>query len=274
MPAWLKEPEADTSLLARYGRAALAWGGALVAIAAVAAGAMWLRGEQKAHSELDAIAMSSRAADAAIAAAPAPAVVPERRKVTVPPLVTLAPPDGAAVAARPVAAVPAAPAAAPGVPAVQAAAAAPAPVIAEAPAVAPVTVAPAPGPAPARLSPAKPRVKPAAKAPARTLAAAKWPPTPSRKMPLAQNVLPKVKGKAPAATKGKLAVAAKKGAVKPRKVAAAARPKAPPKKVAGIMLPPPKARAVQLPAPREYPRDPVPIPRSCAKGELARDCAN
>lgn len=269
IPAWLKEPEADPSLLARYGRPALAWGAALVAIAAVAAGAMWLRGEQKAHSELDAIAMSSRAADAAIAAAPAPAVVPERRNVTVPPLVTLAPPGGVAPGSTT-----GAPVSDRNLPAL----AVQAPVVTEAPAVAPVTVAPTPRAAPVkRPVVAKAPVKRAAKAPARKLAATKWPPAPSRTMPLAQNVVPKVKGKATATPKRKLAAAARKakGAAKPRpKVLAAAARKAQAKKAAGAALPPQKLRTAQAPAPREYPRDPVPIPRSCARGELARDCAN
>lgn len=258
MPAWLREPAAEPSLAARYGRQALIWGAALLAVGGVAAGGLYLRNEQKAHSELDAIAMSSRAADAAvISGIPAEPVVPAPRTITVPPLVTL-PPDGSKPATPPVP-----PQAAP------AAAVAPEVKTVE---VKTADVAPAPKPAKKPvLAKAVPK-KQAEKAPARALTAAKWPPKPSRKMPLAQNVLPKPKGKAAAAAKPKLAAAKK--AIKPVRTAAL-KPKAAPKKVAGTMLPPPKTRVAAAPPPaREYPRDPVPIPRSCAKGELARDCAN
>ncbi len=274
MPAWLREPDAEPSLVARFGRQALMWAAALVAVGAVAAGAMYLRKEQKAHSELDAIAMSSRTADAAvISAVPPETVVPAPRNITVPPLVTL-PPEEGKVATPPVpAALTPANTTPPDVKTVDAT-----------PAVKTVDVTPAVKPAakPAAKPASKPALaktapKPAARATARTLTAAKWPPSPSRKLPLAQNVVPKPKGKALAGQKGKVMAAAPKKGAKPLRTAAVkpkVQPKAAQKRVAGVMLPAPKQRATELPAPREYPRDPVPIPRSCAKGELARDCAN
>ena len=287
MPAWLKEPEPQPSVL---GRRVLAWGAALIAVAALAAGGLWLRDEQNSRIELDAIAKSSRAADAAIATAgqqapamikpkpgaSAPAALPsngapvdataliERKPSTLPPLVTLPPEQAGAAANAPVPAPVSAtiPAPVPGA-AAQMPAQPPAPVVAASPdrvaRVAPV--APAARPASKLVTRAAPQTvakvppKVAVKAPVRTLRAAPWPPAPSRKLPLAQNVLPK-----PVAKPKRQAVlvapkeAPKKAALqlKPKVAAVATASRAPvkavPKKVA-LARPAGKARAVP-PAPR------------------------
>lgn len=314
MPAWLKESEPQPSML---GRRVLAWGAALLAVGALAAGGLWLRDEQKSRVELETIAKSSRAADAAIAAAapalterkpgasspvvsPPPAGAPadataliERKPSTLPPLVTL-PPEQTGVAAH---------APVPG----------PAPVLVPGPGPAPVPAASAPS-APERAAPviaarpepvvplarpaktvskptapvgAKAAPKMAVTAPVRTLRAAAWPPAPSRKLPLAQNVIPKATAK----TKRQAAAEAQKKAslqLKPKLAATRDPVKAVPKKTAlarpaakgrvgapvprahavvlpprqraltppaprerGVMLPPPREREVVLPAPRE-----------------------
>ncbi|MBC7455214.1 MAG: hypothetical protein H7335_16260, partial [Massilia sp.] len=281
MPAWLKEPEPQPSML---GRRALAWGAALVAVAALAAGGLWLRDEQKSRVELDAIARSPRAADAAIATAAqapapietkagasAPAVVPsngapvdataliERKPSTLPPLVTLPPEQAGAAANAPVPAPVSAPAPVPGAaapmpaqPPAPVVAAGPEPVAPAAPVARPASK-PVTRPAPQIVAKAPPKV--AVKAPVRTLRAAPWPPAPSRKLPLAQNVLPKPAAKpkrqaalvTPQETPKKVALQ-----VKPKLAAVAAASRAPgkgaPKKVA-LVRPAAKVRAVP-PAPR------------------------
>lgn len=294
MPAWLKEPEPQPSFMSRFARPMLIGGAILVAVAALAGGGMWLQEENKTKKELEAIARSSRDAD--LGGPPPVARLEERKPSTVPPMVTLPPEAGKNVetivtdrkptslpplVTLPPEQVKTDPAAAPASP----------PVVPEAPGKAPaVAVAVA---AAADVPPAAPAFKPvikkpvvkkplvakapakAAKVPQRTLAAATWPPPPSRKLALAQNVVPK-----PVVKK----------VVRPVKAKPAVAVKAKPKQVAGVMLPPPRVRpalqervvtlppprerAITLPPPRDYPRDPVPVPRSCGKGELARDCAN
>ncbi|MBC7685932.1 MAG: hypothetical protein H7176_11975, partial [Bdellovibrionales bacterium] len=308
MPAWLKEPEPQPSML---GRRVLAWGAALVAVAALAAGGLWLRDGQKSRVELDAVARSSRAADPAIAtAAPAsPALneskarasaasalppngapvdataLIERKPSTLPPLVALPPEQAGAAGTAPVPApVPAL------VPAPAAGATAPIPAVSPAPVVAarPETAVPVARPAsksvtrPSAPGVAKASAKAAVQAPVRTLRAATWPPAPSRKLPLAQNVIPKPGAKLKrqavleAPKKTALQVKPKVGAVAaplrapvkavPKKVALA-RPAAkaravpiapranpvtlPPPRERAVMLPPPRERAVTLPPPRE-----------------------
>lgn len=88
MPAGLKVPDASPSPRQRRGRgrAALAWGAAL---AAVVAGALWLRSEQDTHGAMQALAMNSRAGMSAVPAAAPLAGAPQAD--TRPPLVLLPP---------------------------------------------------------------------------------------------------------------------------------------------------------------------------------------
>ena len=300
MPAWLNEPESQPSFVSRFARPVL-WGGAiLVAVGVLAGGGLWLQQENETKKELEAIARSSRDAD--LGGPPPVASLEERKPSTVPPMVTLPPeagknvetvvPDRKPTSLPPLVTLPPEqvegaktdPAAAPvppqltqGAPATGVAVAGV--VVAAAADAAPV--APAPKPVVKKPVVKKPLVAKApakvAKVPQRTLAAAKWPPPPSRKLALAQNVVPKpVAKKVPRPVKATPAVAAKAQA-KPKQVAGVMLP--PPRVRPAVQervvtLPPPRARAITLPPPRDYPRDPVPVPRSCGKGELARDCAN
>ena len=296
MPAWLKEPEAQPSFVARYARPALLGGAILVAVAALAGGGLWLQQEQKTKKELEAIARSSRDAD--LAGPPPVARLEERSPGTVPPMVTLPPEAGKNVETivpnrkptslpplvtlppEQVDSVKTEPAAAPVTPPIMPGATSKAPAVNGAAAEV-VPVAPAP-----KSVVKKPVVKKTlvatapvkvTKVPQRTMAAAKWPPPPARKLALAQNVVPKPvlkKATRPLKAKAKTPALAK---AKPKQVAGVMLPPPrvrPPLQERVVTLPPPRARAITLPPPREYPRDPVPVPRACGKGELARDCAN
>ena len=294
MPAWLKEPEARPSFVARYARPMLLGGAILVAVAALAGGGLWQQQEQKTKKELKAIARSSRDAD--LAGPPPVASLEERAPGTVPPMVTLPPEAGKNVetivsdrkptSLPPLVTLPPEqvdrvktdPAAPPVTLPVTPGAPGKAPAVAVAAADV-VPVAPAPKPVLKKPVVKKPLVAKApvkaTKVPQRTLAAAKWPPPPARKLALAQNVVPKpVAKKVPRPVKAKPAIAAK---AKPKQVAGVMlRPPRvrPPLQERVVTLPPPGARAITLPPSRDYPRDPVPVPRACGKGELARDCAN
>ncbi len=301
MPAWLKESEARPSFGVRHG-AKLMWGAALIAIAGVAGGALWLQQEQKASQELAALARSSQSADLggppAVAhleerqsgAVPAMQTLPpeggkndataliDRKPTTLPPLVTL-PPEQTGIKPVPASDVPPA----------TIAAAAPATVATVVAGAAAAAAADKPAPLP-KARPVKPVVKPVLakaaskppKAAQRALVATRWPPPPARKLVLAQNVVPKKAGKgAPAVRKGPTLVKLKPISAAKAKPVLAAKAKPKPRREAGIMLPPPRAKAplqekvVTLPAARPaVQRDPVPVPRPCGKGELARDCAN
>lgn len=262
MPAWLREPQAKPPLLARYGRPMMVWSGVLVMVGVVAAGGLWLQGERDTHSELQAIANSSRAADAAVIGSRPPlpprSVVPERRTINVPPLVTLPPEEVPAGA----------------VPSEQAGKAKTAAKTGPREAARPARKA-----ARAKTAIAKSSVRRAVKAPERRLSAAEWPPAPSRKMPLAQNVVPKpVAASVNKAASMKVAsrkVASRKAAAaaKARRAARLAKARRE-QQVAGVMLPPPKPRAVTLPVPRQYASEPAARPRGCPKGALARECLN
>ncbi len=311
MPAWLKESEVPPSFGVRHG-AKLLWGAALVAIAGVAGGGLWLQQEHKASQELAALARSSQSAD--LGGPPPVAVLEEgkrgaapglqslppeggksdatmlidRKPTSLPPLVTL-PPEQTGIKPTPPtetgagAVASAAPAT---VATVVAGTAVTAAVADTKPASAPKTASIKPPAKPVLRPVVKPVLAKAApkppKAAQRALVATRWPPPPSRKLVLAQNVVPKkvVKG-APVARKGAAPVKLKPVVAARAKPVLAAKVKPKPKREAGIMLPPPRAKAplqekvVTLPAARAaYQRDPVPVPRPCGKGELARDCAN
>ena len=306
MPAWLKESEVRSSFGERHG-GKLFWGVALVAIAAVAGGGLWLQQEHKASQELAALARSSQSADlggpppvARLDDVPALQALPpeggkndatiliDRKPTTLPPLVTLPPEQTGIKPTPPAEVVPAAVAGA--APATVATVVAGAAVTAAA-----ADIKPAPAPKAGPVKPVvKPVVKPAVKpvlakaapkppkAAQRAVVATRWPPPPSRKLVLAQNVVPKKVGKgAPVARKGTTLAKPKSVAAVKAKPVLAAKAKPKPRREAGIMLPPPRAKApiqekvATLPASRAaYQREAVPVPRPCGKGELARDCAN
>lgn len=98
MPFWLKEPAASASAVGRWKHTALLWGGSLLTLAVVFAGAMWLFDE---HSNERAMAVVAHSQLPAAPVAPAQAAPPRPSGAALPPLVLLAPakPEAAKVAA-------------------------------------------------------------------------------------------------------------------------------------------------------------------------------
>jgi hypothetical protein len=208
MPFWLKEPAAQASVGGGWKQTMLLWGGSLLTLAVVFAGAMWLFDE---HGNERAMATVAHAQLPAAPAAPAQPAAPRPNGGSLPPLVLLTPaPDPAKPAAAKVIA--------------------PAPVaVAPVPAVAKVQTKPPAARIAGKAPPPKPAAKSLlAKAPSKAL-----PPAPHKAL-LAKSPAPAPKAKA------RLVAGARKPLVLAKHTPMT--PKVKPKVVAGMVLPPARER--------------------------------